>query len=392
MNKLRLRSFAISAPWLMAVGALLTPGAAQSQCSLVYSGLEAPIGIVQSNAGTLLVTESGSRVPNTGRISIVNPDGSRRILLSGLPSGINDVGGISGPAGLFMRGRTLYVAIGVGDVSLPGPIPGSDLPNPAPSSPLFSSVLAVHVSSNTENTTAGFTLTFAEQQLLAAGGRVTLSNGGDEITIELIANFPNYIPKPLPTLPANIGHSNPHGLVAVADQLYVADGGQNKIWQIDLPTGSFRTLTEFPNIANPLYPTLGGPVEEAVPTGITYSGGRLLVALFRGIPFAPGTSTVEQVDPVTGSHSQFISGLKTAIAILPMKDLVSTDYLVLQHASIGPFFGGPGLLLRFASPDSLGTVLTSCLTRPTSMALDAKTDTLYVTDLSGRIVAIRVVP
>jgi len=251
----------------------------------------------------------------------------------------------------------------------------------------------MHFSSNVENTTAGFTLTFADQQLLAAGGKVTLSNGGgDEITIELIANFPNYVPKPLPALPANIGHSNPYGVVAVADQLYVADGGQNKIWQVDMPTGSFRTLTEFPTVANPLYPALGGPAEEAVPTNITHSGGTLLVALFRGIPFAPGTSTVEQVDPVTGGHSAFISGLKTAIATVPVKDLANTDYLVLQHASIGPFFGGPGLLLRFASTDSTGAVITNCLTRPTSMALDAKSDTLYVTELSGRIVAIRVVP
>jgi hypothetical protein len=393
MNKRRFRSFIAPAPWLMAAGILLMPAAAQPQCSVAYSGLEGALGIVQSNTGNLLVTESGSPVPNTGRISIVDLGGNRRTLLNGLPSGINDVGGVSGPTGLFMRGRTLYVAISVGDVSLPGPLPGSDLPNPSPSSPLFSSVLVLRFSSNVENTTAGFTLTFADQQVLASGGKVTLSNGGDdEIAIELIANFPNYVPKPLPTLPANIAHSNPYGLVALADQLYVTDGGQNKLWQVDLPTGSFWTLTDFPNVTNPLYPAIGGPVEEAVPTGITYSSGQLMVALFRGIPFAPGTSAVEQVDPATGSHSEFIKGLKTAIAILPAKDLANTDYLVLQHASIGPFFGSPGVVLRFASPNSPGTVVTNCLTRPTSMVLDAKTDTLYVTEFSGRIVAIRVVP
>jgi hypothetical protein len=332
-------------------------------------------------------------VANTGRISIVNPNGIRRILLSGLPSGINDVQGVTGPQGLFMRGRTLYVAIGVGDVSVAGPIPGSDLPNPqGPSSPLFSSVLAIHFSSHVENTTAGFTLSSDDQNLLAAGGKLTLSHGGgDEITIELIANFPNYVPKPLPLVPENIGHSNPFGLVAVGDQLYVTDGGQNKLWQVDLPTGSFRTLTEFPVVANPLFSSggPGGPTEEAVPTGITYSGGRLLVALFRGAPFAPGTSTVEQVDPVTGGHSGFISGLKTAIATLPVKDRGNTDYLVLQHASTGPFFASPGLLLHFASPTSPGVLLTNCLVLPTAMALDEKTGNLYVTELGGQIVAIR---
>src|SRR5262245_19887982 len=386
------RSFAVSVA-LMAGLFLPAPANAQPQCSVVYLGLATPLGIVQSNAGNLLVTESGTRVKNTGSISTVNPDGSRRLLLSGLPSGINDVGGVSGPAGLFMRGRTLYIAISVGDVALPGPFPGSDLPNPDPSSPLFSSVLAMHFSSNTENTTAGFVLTFVDQQLLAAGQKVTLSNGGgDDSTIELIANFPNYVPKPLPALPANIGQSNPYGLVAVADQLYVTDGGQNKVWQIDLPTGSFSTLAEFPTVANPLFPGVGGPTEEAVPTGIAYSEGRLLVSLFRGAPFAPGTSTVEEVDPVTANHSELIAGLKTAIATLPVKNRANTDYLVLEHASIGPFFGGPGLVLRFGTTDSTGAVLTNCLTRPTSMALDAKNDTLYVTELAGRIIAIRVAP
>lgn len=41
------------------------------------------------------------------------------------------------------------------------------------------------------------------------------------------------------------------------------------------------------------------------------------MTLFRGFPFAASTSTVEQVDLQTGSHTLFISGLKTAIDILP---------------------------------------------------------------------------
>src|SRR5882724_5858828 len=116
------RSFAIFAPWLIAAAVLLMTPAAKSQCSTAYSGLQGPVGIVQSNAGDLLVAESGSRAPNTGSISIVNL-GGRRALLSGLPSGINDVGGVSGPAGLFMRGRTLYVAISAGDAAVAGSTP-----------------------------------------------------------------------------------------------------------------------------------------------------------------------------------------------------------------------------------------------------------------------------
>jgi hypothetical protein len=245
----------------------------------------------------------------------------------------------------------------------------------------------LHFSKNVENTTAGFTLAMLDQQALARGEKVTLSNGGgDEITIELVANFPDFLPGIDPT----IAHSNPFGLVAVADQLYVTDGGENKIWQIDLPTGSFRTLTQFPSIANPLFPSLGGPTEDAVPTGITYSQGQILVTLFRGFPFATGTSVVERVDPATGSHEEFITGLTSAIDVKTRRERGSTDYLVLQFASVGPFFGGAGIVLGFPSANSPAPV--NCLASPTSMTLDEKTDTLYVTELGGRIVAVKPVP
>jgi hypothetical protein len=372
---------------------LLTTTAAAAQCSTLYSELQSPLGITQSNTGNLLAAESGTLAPNSGRISVVDLAGNRRTLLSGLPSGINDVGGPSGPSGLFQRGRTLYVAMGVGDVALPGPLPGSTVANPNPSSVLFSSVLALTFSISVETRTTGFTLTSTDQQTLAARRKVTLSDElGEHLYVELLANFPDYVPKPLPGLATNVAHSNPFALLAVGDRLYVTDGGMNKIWQVDLATGSFSTLTVFPNIPNPLYPAVGGPFEEAVPTGIAYAGGRLLVTLFRGVPFAQETSTIEQVNPATGAHSALTAGLTTAIGILPVARRADTDYLVLQFASTGPFFGGPGLLLQFPNLSSPGSLVTNCLMLATSMALDAKRNTLYVAELGGRIVTIPFAP
>jgi hypothetical protein len=376
---------------MLAATVLLVSAKSGAQCTEVSSGLQAPLGITQSNLGNLLVAETGTRVPNTGRVSILDVNGNRRTLLDGLPSGIADVGDPNGPSGLFMRGRTLYLAIGVGDVGRAGPFPGTTIPNPAPiSSPIFSSVLAIHFSANFEKITSGVTLTLADQQALAGGQTVTLSDGRGQMTIEMVANFTDYTPKPLPTFAGNVALSNPYDLVAIGDQLYVTDGGQNLVWQVDIPTGAVSTLATFSNIANPFFPAIGGPFEEAVPTGIAYSGGQLLVALFRGVPFAPGTSVVEQVDPATGSHSTFIAGLKTAIDVLALGE--GTEYLVLQHASTGPFFGGPGLVLRFASPGGPPTVVANCLTRPTAMTLDNKTGTLYVIELGGRLVSIPVTP
>lgn len=164
------------------------------------------------------------------------------------------------------------------------------------------------------------------------------------------------------------------------------------LWQVDMPTGAFSVLASFPRIPNPLP---GPPFVEAVPTGIAYSDGQLLVTLFRGFPFPVGSSVVEQVDPATGAHSPFITGLKTAIAITPFREKAGTAYFVLQHASQpGPPASPasqPGLVLRFDSDGTPPTLIANCLTRPTSMALDEKTATLYVTEYStGRLVAISI--
>jgi hypothetical protein len=371
-------------------------GDARAQCTEVVSGLNSPLAITQSNQGNLIVSETGSGALHSGRLSIVDSSGSSRTLLAGLPSAINDVMEPSGPAGVFMRGRTLYVAIGIGDSLVPGG-PGITFANPNPASPIFSSILALHFSANVEKTTTGFTLSFAHQVALANGQKVTLSNGGgDKLTVELIANFPNFTPNPPPA--GNVRGSNPFDLVVVGDQLYVTDGGQNSVRQVDLATGAFSTLVTFPNVTNTLFPGLGPPTSEAVPTGIAYSDGQLLVTLFTGFPFPPGASRVEQIDPSTGAITPFIGGRKTAIDVLPIREGSDTDHLVLQLASpFGPFFPPPGLVLRFETSAGPPTTVASCLTRPTSMVLDEKTGTLYITELgpgpppipgAGRVVSV----
>lgn len=388
-------------PALLAGTMMLAGMDAGAQCPVteLASGLQLPLGITQSNQGNLIVSETGTSTPNTGRISIVDLDGNRRTLLDGLPSGLNDIGEPSGPAGVFLRGRTLYVAIGVGDAVIAGPIPTTHLPNPnPPSSPLFSSVLAVHFSSHVEKTTEGFTLSLDDQEALADGERVELSNGhGDKATVELVADFVNFVPNPFAPFEGAVRASNPFDLVAVGNSLYVTDGSRNLVWEVGIQSGAISELTLFAATSNPF--PVGGPFIEPVPTGIAYSDGQLLVSLFTGVPFGPGASRVVAVDPKTGAQTPVITGLKTAIETLPIRDRADTDWLVLQHASEGLFFGSGGSLLRFETPASAPTVVAGgpaeapfCLTRPTSMTLDEKTGTLYVTELGGRIVAIPIEP
>jgi hypothetical protein len=372
----------------LAVG---TVASAQPVCPApqVVAGLRMPLGIAQSNVGNLLVAESGTSAPNTGRISIVELDGSRRTLIDGLPSGLNDVNDPSGPAGIAVRGRTVYVAIGVGDVGRPGPAPGTTVLNPNPvSSPLFSSILAIHFSAAIEKRTSGFTMSMTDQQALANGQTVTISSeDGGTLTIARVADFQNAVPNPLPFFPGNFQLSNPFDLVIVADRLYVTDGGRNLIWKVALSSGDHSPLATFPPVPNPVAP-FGAPVIDAVPTGIAYSGDRLLVTLFRGFPFPPNTSVVEQVDPLTGAHAPIITGLKTAIDVVPVRERGETSYLVLQHVSGAPgppALSGPGILFHVGT--SAQTV-ANCFTRATSMALDEKTETVYILELGGRIVSV----
>ena len=162
---------------------------AQVMCPVteLSASLQRPIGVVQSNQGNLFVAESGTAVPNTGRISMVDPAGHQSSFLEGLPSGISDVGDPSGPSGLYLRGRTIYLVIGSGDTVFPGAIP-----NPHPSSPIFSSVLAIHFSAGVEKKTLqGFGLTWADTQAIADGQKVTISNiDGGTISVELAGQFP----------------------------------------------------------------------------------------------------------------------------------------------------------------------------------------------------------
>jgi hypothetical protein len=406
---------------LVAAITLFAAAPASAQCNEVVSGLRTALGITQSNQGNLIVSETGTVAPHSGRISIVDPNGpsgNRRTLLDGLPSGINDQSEPSGPAGVFMRGRTLYLAIGIGDGILAGPpMSGAAFGNPTPSSPIFSSILALHFSANVENNTTGFTLTLADQFTLASGQTVTLSNGSHKLTVELIADFPNFTPNPRPPYPLNVRGSNPFDLVAVGNRLYVTDGGQNTVRKVNIQSGAFSTLVTFPNLPNTLFPGLGGPTVEPVPTGIAYSHGKLLVTLFSGFPFPPGVSRVRQVDPSTGADADFITGRKTAIDVIALtsddegdndgnqagdhQDVADTDWLVLQHASpFGPFFPPPGLVLRFETPTSSPTTVAACLIRPTSMIFDEDSSKLYITELGpagpsggpSRVVSVAIAP
>ena len=358
---------------------------ARAQCPapVLTSGLSAPTKVILSQNGNLLVAEQGGGAPNTGRLSIIDPaSGARRTLLEGLPSALNLVGGEpapSGPSGLAMQGRTLYVTVGSGNTTLPGPAPGSELPNPNVSSPLFSSVLEVHLSARAEATTVGFTLTHADQLALKNGAVLTLSNGaGDRLTVRLLADFPDYVPAPRPDVPGNVVSSNPFGAAVLSGQLYVVDASLNRLFRVNPETGATETAATFDPVPNTL--PFGPPAVQPVPDSVRAFGNNLLVTFLSGFPFGPGAAEACLVDPATGTGTRLIGGLTAAIDILPVKKRGSaTHYLVLEFGGAG--LSQPGRLLSFDSPSAAPAVVSGCLITPTSMALDEKTRALYITEI-----------
>jgi hypothetical protein len=289
-----------------------------TQCTsqpIVASGLRAPVKLIFTQHGNVLVAEAGSG-PNTGRLSIVDSATSqRRTLLDGLPSGFMQAGSNpSGPSGLAMRGRTLYVTIGGGDSTLPGAALNTRVPNPNPSSPIFSSVLAVDLTQHVERDTAGFTLTYAHHLALQSGSELSLDHGGgDKIKLGLVADFPDYALEPRPDEPNNVRPSDPFGLVIAANQLYIVDSDSNAVRIVEMQTGETTTLTNFAPVSS------GRSEAEAIPASIRFFGDQLLVTFLTGYPFPTGAAQVRIVDPATGSDSPFITSLTTAMDVLPIR-------------------------------------------------------------------------
>ena len=322
--------------------------------------------------GNLLVAEQGNG-PNTGRISVIDRNtGARRTIISGLPSGINRVGGEaspSGPDGLALDGVTLFITIGSGDSTVPGPGPGTEQANGSPSSPLFSSVIAIDLAQPPDDLVGGLTVSLADQFTLKSSQAVNLGTGQNSVRLRLVTDFPDYRFEARPDFSGNVRSSNPFGIVVRGDTLYVVDASWNSIRTVNKITGTNSTLVEFPLIANPT-PAVGGPTVEPVPDSIHFVDGLLYVSTLTGFPFPPGSSRVYSVDPSTGTTKPVSIGLTSAIDNATYRDASGgTTSLVLEF-STNTLANAPGALL-LEQPVQDKVLILSGLITPTSMAVDA---------------------
>ena len=354
------------------------------------TGLLAPIKLLAIPGGGMLVAEAGVG-SNTGRVSLVDRDARRFTVIDGLPSGFHLLGpDAGGPSGLLLTSTRLYVVIGAGDTAIPGAAPATEILNPNPTSPLFSSVLLFEFAEGP--LPMGFTLPSGNTHTrIAAGEGVYIRNErGAFMRVSMLADIPNSIPEPRPTEPRHVRISNPFGIVGDDNLVSVVDASRNVIWNIPItPTlGAPVAVASFPSVTN-TNPALGPPVVDAVPAGIRLAGDSFIVSFLTGFPFAPGAASISRVDRRSGVATRMAGGLQTAVDVLPANADASLSY-VLEYSS-NFLAGAPGRLLQVDATRGTSLVIATGLVTPTSIARDLQTGQYFVTENSrGRMVRVLV--
>jgi hypothetical protein len=378
--------------------------------SVLAGGTKTPVKITRTPGGNFELAESGTGV-NDGRVGLVSIWGERFNLLSGLPSGMTPEGTAIGPTAVADAHGTIYVVIGEGDVKGASSTP-EQVPNPnGLSSPIFSSVIAAEFNPVPDGIREGFALSAENIDALADGNTVTLENGsGESVSLSLLVDFRDLIPDArLRVRQANpfagvvvgsltaddltelgftgtletanfLGHLNPNSELGQKLRertlVYVVDAGMNTITEVAASTGRARVITRFAAGPNPLFPSLGGPVTDAVPTSVVVrADGTLLVTTLGGFPFAPGTSKVWSVDPATGVATPWIEGLTTATNVLEVDGAI-----YVLEVSTNLLGGAPGQILRYASPTATPTVLAGGIIGGTGLAYEPHRNELIVTE------------
>ncbi|MEP6923175.1 MAG: hypothetical protein ABI954_01810, partial [Pyrinomonadaceae bacterium] len=272
----RSKTFAITVFAMFLLVSFVSETGAQTATTFV-TGLQNPNKIIYSERySVFFVSEAGpSTTANSGRISVVTNDGAVYPILVGLPSGpAAPNGDASGPSAMWFDGNSLYIAIGVGNATINGQAPGSEIPNPNPNSPIFSSILELKLPLHGRLSGHSYQIQPADHTRLANGETLYLGFAQYRATLRLITNFPDYTPNPRPDVPNNVRNSNPFGLVGAGSKLYVADAAQNQIRTVSLINGETEVYFNYPPRVNPLP---GPPVIDPVPTSLRLFGNSLLV-------------------------------------------------------------------------------------------------------------------
>lgn len=271
-------------------------------CTVVASGLFNPRDVALGSDGTLYIAEAGdggeetifmptdantpvatevlTMVGDSGQISIVAPDGTQSVLVSGLPS-YTFGPEIVGPSGVTVVDGTLYATVG-------GPGPAVSV---VPERENVNSVIAVDIATGS-------------MQTIADIGAYEQSNNPDPYWVD-----------------SNLG-----GLAVASDgMLYVADAGGNAVYKVDPTTGELSVFSVIPGLPVPdvQNPDRGGRAEnDPVPTDVALApDGGVYVSLLSGAIGwgTPGGAKVIQI-AADGTITDAITDLNLVVSVATAAD------------------------------------------------------------------------
>lgn len=355
---------------------------ARPQGTPFATGLQAPAKIAFTSHHNLVVAEAGTTADNSGRVSLIDrATGTRRTLIDRLPSALNHAENPpapSGPSGVAVQDRMVYVTIGSGNSTSIGPLAGTEQVTKDPASPLFATLLSFESSVPLDVTSGGFQLGAQDDEKLSHGTVIVLRNAvGETLTARRVADFPKWTAAPRLDYPENVQAGNPFGVVAQGQTLYVVDASQNVVRRVDANSGATTTLTTFGAMLNPT--PVGPPMIDPVPDSIHLRGGNLVVTTLTGFPFPAGGANVLAINPNGGIVTPLVANLTTAIDTAPLGDAPSDPLLVLEFSS-DMLAGAPGRL-RLATPGVGLKTIADNLPTPTSLVADAGTGEVFITHI-----------
>ncbi|MEO6819056.1 MAG: ScyD/ScyE family protein [Ginsengibacter sp.] len=309
----------------------------QLTVKVIASGLAGTMGIEADESGNILVTESGTDIPDSvgnthndnGKVIFISPAGKKYDAIINLSSFANvHSNELQGTTHLLMDGRILYILSGdylytadlthykLGDI----PLDAKTLPR--------------------------------------------------EDVAAVISNIPS------PNNPDKDSH--PYNLTKGPDgDLYITDAGANAIVHRK-SANNFTVLASFPALANPFFPGLGGPTVQAVPTSIRFDGNDFLVTILTGFPFPAGSANVYRVS-LSGTVSLYQGGFT---ALVDQEQGYANSHIFVQHAaSFNPATGfAPNSGSVIYANGSATKVLVGGLNQPVGVK-QINSNTLYVTCL-----------
>lgn len=268
-----------------------SPTPPETTVTAIISGLPGLMGIEADDEGNIWVTESGTADPdenndthnNNGKVVVITPTGEKYDAITHLSSYSNvHSQELQGTVHLLLTGKILYILSG-------------------------DSLYSADISTFRPGDEAMDARTLSAEDIATPISGVPSENNPEQ-------------------------DSHPYNMTIGPDgDLYIVDAGANAIIHRS-GADQYAVFAEIPPAENPMFPDLGGPTVQSVPTSISYDPGKkaFFVTTLTGFPFPSGEAVIYQVS-MEKEVSVFQGGFSMLVDQSTGGDF--SDHIVVQFAS-----------------------------------------------------------